>query len=1311
MSERKMKYLLLLALLITTSVHLKASVNYYFKQISTEQGLSQPWVRCVLNDSRGLIWIGTQSGLNIFDQYELKSYFYEKDSPTSLPDNQINFIMEDSLHTIWIGTEGGVVTFNRRENRFNPVMFGGKILKAYSYLFVSDGVLLGGEGELYKYSYSKPPQSIRKLDVINGVERRFKFNKLFGLGKDTYLVGSRYQGIFVYNVQSGSLDDCVFCTEKNNASVYVDSEKRIWISTFNKGVVCYSKDGRTLYQYRKSNSNLSNDIVLDIIERDSRMWLATDGGGINILNLDMKTFTVIENLPGDMYSLPVNSIYTLYNDNENNLWAGSIRNGLLNIRQVYAQTYRDVFQSSPYGLSNKSVISFFKDEQDILWIGTDGGGLNSYDYRTNRFQHIQSTYPEKVVSITSYSQDELILSFFSKGIFLFDKKSHKLSPFMAANEAFDRDEYTSGQSVYVNRCTKNKILFLAGKVCVYDKSDKKIRNVFSENEEQEKWLRLIESNDSASYLFGHHHIAKLIHRNNELETIVDLQEESLTTACLDNKGHIWIGTGTGLFMYDKKLHKIETNLFNNVSSLTSDNKGRIWIGAQNLLFCYDIEKRRFVILSESDGIIPNQLLHMPAVNDKSYIYLGGISGLVKISKNIRFEDDSQTMIKLMDVLVNGSSVIPKDDKREMRIFVPWDHTSLVVKLSVKEKDIFRKKIYRYQIVGLDREHTESYSHILNIRSLPPGDYSIVASCSTHGGGWSPMRAILSISVIPPWWKSTWFIILSIVFFVLGILMAVLFVIRKNKTKLRWEMKEYERKTYEEKISFLINVSHELRTPLTLIYAPLKRLLDGYAKDDYLNKQLTGIYKQARQMGNILNMVLDVRKMEVKQDTLQIIPHDLNEWLRLIADDFKNEFQAKDIELQYDFDNSVSEIPFDENKCEIIISNLMINALKFSDSQSTVILSTNRTSDGQYVRVSVSDQGIGLDNVDISKLFTRFYQGSHGRSGSGIGLSYSKMLIERHNGKMGALNKDNERGAIFFFELPILSLEQITISPRPGINELFSLQEQEKVKADPFDVSSYTLILVEDEHELREFLKDALLEHFKYIYTASNGEEALKVIYKNYPDIVVSDVMMPRMNGFELCKVIKENSETSHIPVILQTARNESESISIGYEIGADAYISKPFDVEFLLTIIRSQLRNRVQMKIRYKDGTMIETLQENISSNADEQFLIKLNALIVEHMNSPELNANFLASGLAMGRTSFYSKIKILTGMGLSEYINKLRVERAASLLSQTTLSITEIAEQTGFGYQTYFSSVFKLLKGVSPSKYRQDQERGMDAQ
>ena len=1011
------------------------------------------------------------------------------------------------------------------------------------------------------------------------------------------------------------------------------------------------------------------------------------------------------------YPLAEKSLLCLYNDIDNNLWAGSIRGGLLRIKEVSIRTYKDVLLNSPYGLSNKVVISLYEDPNGMLWIGTDGGGINSYNPDTKKFIHYLNTYPEKVVSIAPFSNDELIVSFFSKGVYLFNKRNGSLSPFIIMDSSINKKECLEGSSVYLDRVSENKILFLGKEIYIYDKALKTFSKVKSADAYFQYLLREINTNDSVSFLMGHHHLAKLNYRTSRLDVLYNNHGEiNFETASYDGKDKIWVGTNDGLFYYSlshNEFKKIETNLFHSVSSLTLDEQGRLWIGAQNMLFCYIPDETRFIILGESDGAYPNELFHIPV--SKYYgdvIYLGGASGLICINKDIAFESYVQPTVQLADIMINGKSHIGEIyASGHNSISLPWNVTSLEIKLSTKEKDIFRKKIFRYRIIGMSKNFVESYNHILNIGTLPPGDYTVVASCSSQNGIWSPLVEILHISVIPPIWKRGWFIGIFVAILILSVVGVIYVIMRKHENELKWKMREHEKKTDDEKIRFLINISHELRTPLTLVYAPLKRILDRKLEDTGLSAELTGILKQVRQMKNIINMVLDVRKMEVGKDSLHMKPHQLNQWICSITNDFLTEFNTKDIKLVHDFDDTISDILFDSSKCEIILSNLLINALKFSSPTSRIIVSTRVISNGEMVRISVTDQGIGLGNVDLNKLFTRFYQGSHDRSGSGIGLSYAKVLVEMHKGRIGAFNNE-DCGATFYFDLPVTQeKEEISCEPKPYLNELLYSEEQNNPVEVAFDIKGYSALIVEDEPELRTFLKNVLKESLSHIYTAEDGVEALDILHNNLPDIIISDVMMPRMNGFELCEKIKNDTNVSHIPVVLLTARNDAESNIIGYKIGADAYLSKPFEVEFLITVIKNLLKNRERIKFRYKNDSSMPNPQESTISNADEQFLLKLDKLIHENMDNPGLDVKFVTENIAMSRASLYHKIKGLTGMGVNDYINKLKIEKAVDLLSNTNLNITEISEQTGFIYQRYFSSVFKQIKGVTPSKFRQEQQ------
>lgn len=1286
--------------------YIYANPDYYFKQISLQDGLTQSSVRCVLNDHKGFIWIGTKSGLNRYDRHELKAYFNDIDNKNSLPDNQINFIAEDSIHNIWISTERGLALYNQDQDDFTRIIHDNKPLNARSFLPQKDGILFGSNGKLYKYFFRN--REIKEILYSSNEKVTAYFNYL-GQWKDGLIIaGSRWNGFWIYNPQTNELKRPDFYSEKQIISLFVDSKQNIWISPYGKGVLCFSKDGELIHNYTTANSRLSNNIILDIEEKNGNIWFATDGGGISILNVKKQNFTVIEHIPGNVYSLPVNSIYCLYKDNEDNMWAGSIRGGLFGIREAFIKTYKDVALENPYGLSERTVLSLYED-QGKIWIGTDGGGVNNFTPGNDHFRHYPSTYKDKVASITGYNDDELLISVFGKGIYSFNTKTGKKRPFILINEQENDRICRSGAAVNLNKFAKNKIHIFADSIYVYDLENKQFTTVIFSGNKYDVISSLvpITSNEYVTYLLGQRNLFELNNRQNTLKTIFTLPDRSVVTtaACRDYQGKIWIGTTKGLLCFDPQsgqARKIETKLFHNVSSLICDKKGRLWIGAQDMLFAYIINENRFAVFGESDGAYPNEFLNKPVLlSQNGDIYMGGITGLMRIGNNIETEGSSQPNIELIDVTLNGISVTSQIDSEDRSLSIPWNHTSLMIKIMAIEQDVFRKKMFRYNVIGLNKYYIETYDHTLTLHSLPAGNYEIMVSCNAKDGSWSFPFKVLSVSVTPPWWKSKWFIAILAIAALGAVILASVFVIRRKENKLKWEMKEHEQKTYEEKVRFLINISHELRTPLTLIYAPLKRLLSTNIADENTKKQLTGIYKQAKQMKNIINMVLDARKMEVGQDKLHLQPHLLNEWLHSIAEDFKNEFEAKNIRLVYDFDESVHEVSFDEGKCEIVISNLLMNALKFSNNDSTITLSTRIN--GDMVRVSVIDEGIGLEGTDTSKLFTRFYQGNHDRKGSGIGLSYAKTLVEMHQGTIGAKN-NMEKGATFYYELPLASVnENISCEEKPYLNELLYSPKEETPTIKSFSTKDYSILIVEDEPELRNFLQETYSELFKTVYAAENGVEALAIIHQYFPDIVVSDVMMPKMDGFELCKRIKETIDISHIPVILLTARGDSESTSLGYKLGADAYLSKPFDTDFLHTLMVNQLKNREFIKSRYKNSEMILPPEEVTFSNADEQFLLKLNAIIHEKIADPALDVKFLTDKMGMSRASLYNKMKQLTDMGVNDYINKFRIEKAARLLTQTDLSITEVSEMAGFSNQRYFSTVFKQATGSSPTKYKEE--------
>ena len=1276
--------------------------DYYFRQISLEQGLSQSRVQCIYRDHQGVIWIGTKWGLNSYDQSELKSYFHDREQPNSLPDNFIRFITEDRLGDLYVSTNKGIAIYNKAENQFQPLKYNGKPFNAWSYLQIGDNFLFGGEETLYQYNLRD--KSITTIFPDIDGDKLKCINRIFQWSPDVLITSSKKDGLWMYDLIKKKMYRCPFVKEREINTIFVDSQNRLWVSFYGKGIACYSKEGKRLFSLSTKNSGLNNDIIFDFLEKDNQLWIATDGGGINILDFQTMKFSYLKHISDDEQSLPNNSIYRLYKDQMDNIWIGSIHGGLFAIKKVFIKTYKDVPLNNPNGVSERTVVSIFEDKDTLLWIGTDGGGINSFDQKTNTFHHYPTTYGEKVTSITDFSENELLLSCFNKGVFTFNKRTAQMQPFPIINDSISKREFSSGDLVNLY-ATKDNIYILGAKVYIYNKHTRQTSILYAPQIDIQRQIAMqaIYSDDTHLYLMGTNNLFKLNFKTNELSSLVNMKEgDDFTSACRDDKGNFWIGSNFGLLFYNKqtgKTEKIHTNLFNSVSSLAYDKKGKVWIGAQNMFFAYIINEKRFVILDESDGVPSNELIFtpIPALRTPN-LYMGGTMGLVRINTDIIFESNSSPILKLLEVKLNGKSTLKQVNNN--CISIPWNHSSFNIKVIADEKNSFRKHLFRYVITGKDKMVIESYLQTLELGTLASGEYTISVSCDTSNGEWSQPTEILTIIVSPPWWKSTWFIILCIFFAFLVAGMVFFSLIRKKENRLKREMREHEKKIYEEKIRFLINISHELRTPLTLIYASLKRILNKEVKQDELPEYLQGAFKQANQMKDIINIVLDARKMEVGQEVLHISSHPLHKWIQEVAETFQTASKAKEIEITYDFDDSIQSIAYDDTKCKVVLSNLIMNALKYSPNQTRIVIKTIRTNES--IQIHVQDQGIGLDNVDIKKLFTRFYQGKHNEGGSGIGLSYAKMLIDLHGGRMGAFN-NKDRGATFFYEIPANLQEQEVSCPQHSyLNELLSSpEEEEKIESGAFSLQGYSLLIVEDKQDLREFLKNALKDKFKKIYQAENGLVALEVIKQQQPDIIVSDVMMPQMNGYQLCKEIKENLNISHIPVILLTARADSESQMLGYKLGADAYLPKPFEMEMLLSVIQNQMRNREYIKSRYRGNQFILSPQEATFSNADEQFMIKLNEMIDQNLSHPDLDVKFLTAQMAMSRTSLYNKIKELTGMGANDYINRRRIDKAIILLTQSDMSITEISEQVGFTYQRYFSTLFKEMKGMTPSQFR----------
>ena len=1280
-------------------------INYQFTSISVEEGLSQSTVQSILLDKKGKLWIGTRNGLNFYTGQDLKIFKSNSKDRYSLPDNEILHLTQDSLNNIWISTRKGLVIYDEKHGNFIPV--NQDIM--YSSLCISDGILFGSENRIYKYDYKQcsfKSISIKNQEDTGNDITKYRVQKIIAFSEREALVATRRDGVYVLDYQAMRLKRLFSGSNNILQGAYLSSNGYIYLSFWGQGLFCYEKTGKFIKRYTKENSDLTNNYVLDIVEKEGCLWLATDGGGINRLELSNENFSNLCHIAGDENSLPVNSVTLLYQDRNKGLWAGSVRGGVFNIKESHIRTYKDCPLGDINGMSEKSVSCLYEESDGKLWIGTDGGGINLYDSQTGFFKHFQSSYGDKVISIAPVSEKELLVSVYTKGLFLFEKNTGVYRPFTIVNDSINFRQCFYGYLPRAHRVSENKIYILSKDAWVYDISNKKF-SAFKACKNYQLPPSLMGYSDAEiSLAMSANKIFQITNRNDSIGLLFQIDEKEVITAIdCDGRGKIWVGTTEGMGCYDikaKRYYKIVSQLFSDIDALRYDpSSERVWICAQNQMFSYCTKDEKFIQWNRSDGFHPNEIIftyqQRPKKNNP-YLYFGGTEGLVQINTDIPDPNEPYLEIVLDGIELNGRPQTSDIDVRNIKI--PWKYNTLVLRVYIKNKEIFQRVPFRYIIKGDVDKSIESYNPMLELPNLLPGKYHIEVSCLTKDGDYTIPVHLTDIHVTPPWYKTDWFIILCCIFLAGGII-AVIYILNKRKEiKIQKRLKEYRQYLNEKKIDFLIHINHELRTPLTLIYAPLKRLIDKKEYKEspqYLMSQLQLISNQAQHMREIVDMVLDWNSMEAGYSKLKVQRCKLDGWIADIVKDFTDEAKEKGISIKLQMDTDIEEIWLDRQKCHTVLSNLLMNALKFSMPESCITINTRRLEN--KVRISVVDEGAGIQDSDMANLFTRFYKGNHKGKGSGFGLYYAKTIMEMHGGGIGAYNNTG-RGATFYLELPFLDInekEEATRLPQKESPIAGTIQDS------PFDCSGKTVLVVEDEKELREFLVESLTGTFKKVYAADNAISALETCRKKQPSVIVSDVMMPQMDGFELCRQIKNDIRISHIPVILLTARYDQTGITTGYKSGADSYIPKPFDLESLKTVIGNILKNREKIYNQYATANCSTSLQDSTNSKADEDFMKKINAVIYENLSDEGFSVQQLADAMAVSRSSLYNKIKIITGLGVNDYINRLRIEQAMSLLVNTNLNINEISCEVGFTYPRYFSSAFKNMTGMTPKQFRNE--------
>ena len=1129
------------------------------------------------------------------------------------------------------------------------------------------------------------------------------FQNICELDSSTLLCAS-HGGIILIDKKSGEVSNPLSDKDKAVSAMTVDSKGRIWLASYNKGIEVFNRSGELIRNYCIENSELSNNVVLCMEERNSEIWAGTDGGGINIINLEKDRISVLRHISGDVSSFPAHSIKSIYIDDYGNVWAGSIRDGVIRISRSGMKTYSDSHIGTSNGLSNPTALCLHQDWNDgSIWVGTDGEGINRFDPSSGRFTHYESTLKTKVVSIAEYSDTELLLSVFSDRFWLFDRRNGRLRPLDIDDMHLSYTVRYSSRSVNLVNEAEADILMFSNRMWRYSCTSGNLTQIsFPEDRKGNSNLFHIGSTEEGTWFHDAHSIFLLPYGASELHIKGCTDNVNIRCGDFSDDGLIWLATEDGICRFNPKVgffDFIKTALFPSAGSIACGGSSLVWVGTDIGLFAYLPDTGSFAMFGESDGAPSIEYLNKPRMKtDKGEVYMGGVDGLLRISADYSIDTHEVPKLVFEDIAADGVSI---DADKDGQFRIPRGCRNLDIEISAEEKDIFRQKMYRF-IFSKEGIVYETSSPSLKLSRLPKsGRHDVTVSCTRRNGEWTEPVHALTINIPQPWYRSWWFICMLVLTAAVTCFIIITTLISRKNERIRQELREKNQAIYKEKVSMLINMSHELRTPLTLIMAPLKRLLDGMDEDDGNYATLNRIYRQSRRMRDLLNMVLDLRKMEVGKADMKIMRSDFNTWIQEATEDIINEEHAQGIDIVLKLGPAVQEVDFDRRKCDTVLTNILINAVKHSRMGDTITIVTELT-EGGMVRTSISDEGPGLRNLDPTRMFTRFYQSNNEEYGSGIGLSYSKILVELHGGRIAAENNP-DKGATFWWEIPVVhAASNVSVPSKAWLNELMGYDPGDNFNApdsERFSTAGMTLMLVDDSRDLLDFLREALSQDFSQIITAESGNMALNTLGNgDLPDIIVCDINMPDGNGYTLCKRIKESERYSHIPVILLTARGEQESQSDSYRMGADAFMAKPFEVETLMELMRSILRRKSDIKKKYLD-----TNKEEASSFAskDEEFILRLNRLIAEHMSDPDLDQQLICKELGVSRALLYNRMKAITGAGAKEYITKIRLEKAKSLIESTDLSIVEISEMTGFSSQSYFSTAFKSYTGKTPSQYK----------
>ncbi len=1344
MKKNAKKWLRILTIvLLTVTYHPVSAHAVYFQNIGIKEGLSQLSVMSIHQDVMGRIWFGTLEGLSIYDGRQMITLKGGDDLfDRFIKGNEIRCIVENAAHDIFFMADNALIEYKFASNQFRRVRESGvtsvSSIQGRIYVSANDSILLWDE-------------STSQLQHF--LETKGKIRYIHSIRKDSSGSWWIASGTGLYKQQDGQWN----CIIPNTSiwGVYESRSKELWIAT-NSGLYVISKEGKkSHFVHDPLNSNsISSDKVRKVVEdRDGNFWIGTFKGLNKYSPAENKFEVYVEGyLPGNLRH---SSIHSMLLDNQDNIWVGTYYGGA----SLFTPS-KQLYNYYPAGMSKLGHLDFHlvgqmvEDNRHDLWICTDGGGLNFMERETGQFRSFDmkhsSIRSDNLKSICYDAETEkLYFALYSEGVSSYDIQSGK----------FENLERNMGEGYSKNAIKVSmhdgQLFYLSGSgVFKMDTRSREITPLLLQTGCQ---AFFVDSGDILWVLHGFEVIRLNLRQKEDMKRL-DLKSlgfEYGSPLCISeaSDGHIFIGTqGAGIIECDNLLQECryytakQNGLLDDYCyAMANTRSGKLILLSDKGLSYFNPESKKV------ENVIMVKNLPIAGFNDgnglliaaNGDIFAGSTDGLIIFPGEAVQTSNRELSLYFSNLFVNNKQVYPGDESGVLdqilcytkKISLSHDLNTIALTFS---NNNFGNRLsspsYEYKLEGFDVNWISVTDiHQLTYTQLPPGKYTLRVREVNLYGTKSAKEASLAITIRQPFYNTP----LAWAIYILSAALILYFILaaRRKQVKLKQslENEKREKEHIEEmdsfKFKFFTNISHELRTPLTLIITQAELLMNSKAMAFVFKNKVKQLYNNANYMSNLINELLDFHKLEQKQMHLKVSRRNIVPFVKDIFESFKEKAMVQNIRCNFIAHEEEILCWFDAVQLRKVFFNLISNALKYNKEGGSVEVIVSK--EGDECVIQVIDTGLGISKEDTQKIFDNFYRATTERDiiGSGIGLALSKEIVELHHGRIKVTGMVGY-GSVFTVNLAMKndcflhdSKVELTIEQEDGTEtvektklrntsllpdtEEADLQERKdteeivrELQKEQDGKASYSILIVEDDSDLRAVLAE-IFSGLYHVLEATNGKEGWTIAQEELPDIVLGDVMMPEMDGLEMCRKIKNTEKTRHIPVVLLTAAGSTEQQIDGLRTGADDYLTKPFDMKLLLLKVGAILRSHVMLKNMLKKGDLTD-LGLSVRDEQEHQWLLQIEQIVQTHMGDYDFTVDKLADELKQSRSYVFKKIKMLKGVTPADFILGIRLKASASLLlDYPDLQVEEIAMKVGFGSGRYFSKVFKEYFNMTPSHYR----------